>query len=135
MIEVVIALILVTGVLLIFASRDSVNVESISMKVYEQEALILREIQLNNSLRILILEADISSNWEDSQTAMPTRVTNQITRRTPNNLVCEARICFINQTCEYKELELGNIYAQSVAITSAEDIYSPRQLKIFCLVK
>jgi|APSaa5957512576_1039674.scaffolds.fasta_scaffold09833_3 hypothetical protein len=136
MIEVVIALLLITGVLLLLASRDFVKKESISMTVYEQEALILREIQLNNSLRQGILTlSPLPIEWNDFDSPDLTPVKEKIEKRTPTNLVCEAKICFMNQTCESPSSNKENIYSQSAAITSTNNLQDFRQLKLFCVVK
>ena len=136
MIEVVIALLLITGVLLLLASKDFVKIESISMKVYEQEALILREIQLNNSLRLAILTPNtIPIEWEDFVSFGLVSVKEKIEKRTPNNLACKAKICFMNQTCESPSSIKEDVYAQSAAITSTNTLQKFRQLKLFCVVK
>ena len=62
-------------------------------------------------------------------------VRNKINERTPADLICEARVCDLDKVCAMEQIIDADVYAQAVAITANNEIYSPRQLKLFCWKK
>jgi len=134
-VEAFIAILLITSVLLITISKGYILKEDISSRVYDAQLSILREIELNDGLRVEIVE-DIPTvpeggiNWDDG--LFPGDVKDKITSRTPNYLNCTAKICEINKICVLDDFIDGDVYAQSVVISATSDTYSPKQLKLFC---
>ena len=131
-IEAFAMILIITGILLTVLNKGYISKSDNSEKIYEIEQAILREIQLNNSLRneILALE-DLPIEWEN----FPLNVKNEIISEAPINFECDAQICNLNDLCSLnKEIE-KEIYVQKTIITANLEKYSPRKLKIFCWVK
>lgn len=132
-VESFVAILLITSVLLIVVNQGYFNQRDISLKVYEAELAILREIQLSSNLRGDILNSDVPMVWEDA--FFPEEIKNKINNRVPNYLSCKAKICSIDDFCILDEYFGKDIYAQPVTIMANKGEYNPRQLKLFCWVK
>ena len=132
LVEVFIAILLLTGVLLIVVNRiNPSDKNSLSIEISKKELAILRDIELNNSLRTDILGATIPVEWNNFGSELQ-NVKNRIIFLTPSNLECEAKICQINEECIMGGFSGENIYVESVIISADLYTYSPRQLKLFC---
>lgn len=130
-VEAFVVILLLIGVILIVLSDDSSESDTISEKIYSAETIILREVQLNNTLRAEILELT-SVPIESENSSFPILIETTMENRVPNYLECSAKICDLNDSCYLSEYPEEDTYAQSVAITSNLQMYNPRQLKIFC---
>ncbi len=128
--EAFIAVLLVIGAAIIVVG-GGIQIEGISEEVYDIEIAILREIQLNNTLRSEILETNGTIEWD----GFPSETKNKIIAKTPAWLECEGKICPPESMCLLEEESEKNVYVQSVLITSTLDIFNPRQLKLFCWEK
>jgi hypothetical protein len=139
-VEAFIAILLVASVALIVISRNA-GTRDISGRVYEAEISILREIQLNNSMRISILATQIptsDSGVESDNENFPSMIKTKIIQRTPGYLECKGKICASEDSCFLSNTgDIKEIYAQSVIIIVASGFttYSPKQLKLFCWQK
>ena len=131
--EAFIAVLLVIGIAIIVVG-GGIQIEGTSEKVYDIEISILREIQLNNTLREEILLTDEIIKWDDFSAQVP-KTKNKIQNKMVNWLECVAQICFPENPCLLEGESEKSIYAQSVLITSTLDIFNPRQLKLFCWEK
>lgn len=146
-VEAFIAVLLVTGVLLIFINNGYLGQgkSDYSEKIYNAQISILREIQLDPDLRVEILSVKsesmpVSSNLEG---VFPQQVLNKINERVTEYqyLNCTASLCELDKVCSYSsEVPNKNIYAQAVAISAEPSdpkliTFSPRQLKLFCWTK
>ena len=121
-------ILLITGILLIILNGESFQKDS-SQEIYEEQQGILREIQLNDSLRNDILNSiNLPVEWEE----LTGSVKNKIISKTPGYLECKAKICNENDVCVLNENSDKEVFVQKVIITSTLDTYSPRQLKLFC---
>jgi len=130
--ESFIAILIVFGVAIIVVG-GGIQREDISEEVYDVEISILREIQLNNTLRDEILDV-ISIPIKLNN--FPDGIQNKINSKIPGWLECNAQICSPESLCLLLEEESEeNVYAQSVLITSTLDTFNPRQLKLFCWEK
>ncbi|MAH03416.1 hypothetical protein CMI39_01370 [Candidatus Pacearchaeota archaeon] len=129
-VEAFIALLLIASVLLIVIDKGYITKKDISPKVYEAELSILREVELDDNLREDILKINLPMNWENE--SFPKSVKDRINERTPSYLECVAKICEMDKICALDEYLNKDIYAQSVVISANLEIYSPRQLKLFC---
>jgi len=133
-VEAFVTILLVAGVLLIVINQGYIGKTDISSQIYDVEISILREIQLNDTLRneilsvtppIEVTEDNVSQTW------------NKITDRTPGYLDCKAKICEMEELCQLDEYPEKDVYAESVAITTTLETEEVkyRQLKLFCWVK
>ena len=131
-VEAFVAVLLIAGVVLIIIDKEYLKKEDISSEVYDTELKILKEIQLNNTLRENILNAGTPPiNWSN----FPLIIKNKIINDMPDYLDCNAKICGIEDACTIDENSEKDIYVQSVIITSTLDTLNYRQLKLFCWVK
>lgn len=128
--EAFIAVLIVIGAAIIVVG-GGIQIEGISEKVYDIEISILREIQLNNTLRSEILITSGEIEWDE----FPSKTKNKIQNKMVNWLECVAQICLPENPCLLEGESEKSIYAQSVLITSTLDIFNPRQLKLFCWEK
>jgi len=129
-IEAFIAILLVSGVLLIVINKGYVGRADISEQVYQVQLSILREIELDCDLREDVLEAEteLDGGWE-----VPESVKIRINNRLPDYLTCTSKICKLDVICEAKDVPLEkDIYTQPVAIATEGDNPEFRQLKLFC---
>tara|TARA_Y100000034_G_scaffold122656_1_gene168398 strand:+ start:6285 stop:6710 length:426 start_codon:yes stop_codon:yes gene_type:complete len=129
-VEAFIALLLIASVLIIVIDKGYITKKDISSKVYETELSILREIELDDNLREDILNINLPMNWENE--SFPQEVKNRVNERTPSYLECKTKICELDKICALDKYPNKDIYAQSVVISANLEIYSPRQLKLFC---
>ena len=127
-IEAFVMILLITGILLVILNKGYVSKNDSSQKIYEDEQGILREIQLNDSLRQEILNVVLPVEWNN----FPENVKNKIISESPSYLKCEAKICNVNEICDINEISDKDIYVQQLIITATLEKYSPRQLKLFC---
>ncbi len=137
-VEAFIALMLITGALLIVINKGYIGKKDISEQVYSVQIAVLREIQLDDDLRASILnikEDELPVEWKDFENYGLEEVKNKIIERTPEYLYCEGKICKLDVVCSQEEFVERDVYAQSVAIAANLEKYSPRQLKLFCWVR
>ncbi len=128
--EAFVALLLVSGVILIVLSDGLLENEDRSSKIHDAELAVLRDIQVDETLREDILNAPIPIESIDE--GFPSDVEDRINLRIPNYLECIAKICEITSECDLDDSPEKSIYVQSVAITTTSGEYKPRQLKLFC---
>ena len=136
-VEAFFALLLVAGALLIVLNKGYIGKEDISARVYDLQLSVLREIELDDPLRLKILTAEREGcagictdpiPLEDGESGFPQDVQNKINNRMTEAFTCRSKICELNDYID------TDVYAQPVAITATLTEYSPRQLKIFCWV-
>jgi len=138
--EAVIAILLIASVLLIVVGQRSIQKNEDSLEIYKEEISILREVQLNNSLRADILESDnLPIGWDDFETNGLTEIKEKISLKIPDYLDCEAMVCNMTDNCILDRDSRKAIYAQSVVIAVNVDSLpdfnistDSRQLKLFC---
>ena len=130
-VEAFVAVLLIAGITLVILDKGYIGKSDISEGVYTQQEAILREIQLNNTLRGEILGATpLPVNWSNFPSLLITKL-----QEMPSYLECEGEICSINEDCVFSKTIEKDIYVRSVAITSAQGNYDARQLKMFCWLK
>ena len=134
-VEAFVSILLIISVFLIILGGWDIGETDTSSVIYETEIAVLREIQLDKSLREEILnfaEEDLPINWG---VGFPEGVKIKIEERKPDYLKCEAKICGLGNSCELENYEEKDVYVQSVLITVSPTQtieFSPRQLKLFC---
>jgi hypothetical protein len=133
-VEASIAILFITGVILVVINSNELESgDEVSLKILEEEISMLREIQLNNSLREEVLSVS-SFPVESGEAGFPQEVEDKINSSIPNYLECALKICSIDSECILTTEISKSIYAESVLITTIPESssYSPRKLKIFC---
>ena len=134
LVEAFIAIILIIGVLSIVIDKKSVE-KDVSSEVYNKENLILKKIQLNDTLRASVLNAIVPVSWDDDLN-FPPDIKNEI-NKIPADVKCFDQICDLDDVCIPSELGEENevdIYARSIVIAAENNIVNPtpKQLKLFC---
>lgn len=135
LVEAFVAIVLLTSVLLVITSANSSPRLNFQEEIYQMQGAVLRDIQLNESLRAEILNVQIDAmplEWEDFESEAP-KVRERIIFLSPKDLECSAQICIINEPCVLSDADDKEVYAKSVVISANATRYSPRQLKMFCI--
>ncbi len=134
--EAFMAVLIVAGVVLLVISRSETQNVDISPGVRDVEVSILREVQLNSTLRAEVLATTGEVEWTSFSSAAPgTKAKVEI--KTPVSLDCSAKICNPSSSCSLNSttMEEKNVYVESAMITSTLSNFNPRILKIFCWEK
>jgi len=131
-VEAFVSIMMIFGVALIVINSDKYTSEDdVTAKVYQTETAILREIQMNESLREYILGTSGAVEFEN----FPDDLKNLIEKRIPEYLDCTSKICGIQGICDADDIpEEKNVYVQSVMIAANSETYSPHILKLFCWI-
>jgi hypothetical protein len=132
-VEAFIAILLITGVVLVISENMDTNSNN-SEKVYEIETFVLREIELNDTLRGIVLNSEVPVEWEDFDSQLP-EIKKEINLRIPDYIECEAKLCAIEDACEAESPVEKDIYSRTTTIFANLNIYNPRQLKLYCWEK
>ncbi|MBU1129351.1 MAG: hypothetical protein KJ949_01845 [Nanoarchaeota archaeon] len=128
-IEAFVAVLLISSVLLIVLNRNSSENKNFSAEIYKSQVGILTEIQLNSSLRNEILKLEtLPVEWAGFSELLQMK----INETKLDYLICEGKICAVDELCELSLYEEKDIYAKSVIITANSEEFNPRQLKLFC---
>jgi len=131
--EAFISIMLIISILTIIVKNNYPNKGDASSKIYERETAVLREIELNKTLRGEILDLNsLPVEWGGN---FPENVKNKINEETQDYLECEAKICDIVDSCELDVYPEEEIFVQSVFIAGNLTKYAPRQLRLFCWMK
>ena len=131
-VEVFTAILIIAAVVLIAVQQSRGEDESAFERIHNDQILILRTIQLDNSLRAEISSSSLVVPVELTEAGFPATLKNKIESLIPNYINCSAKICATNDLCTLSTAEDKSIYAESVIISGTIDTYSPRQLKLFC---
>jgi len=136
-VEAFLAILLVAAVVIIVVENTNVRKEDSEKRISDAQILVLRDVQLNNTLRQDIVNTNGEIDWDDEEFPQP--VKGRIEERKPVWLGCVAKICgpvsecvLSDETINDLELRGENIYTQSVMITSTIEEYEPKVLKLFC---
>lgn len=127
------SILLFVGVVLIVASEKNKN-QDISEKIHNDEILVLRYIEFNDSLRQEITNTAGTVLWENFPTQAP-QTKNAIETKKPAYLNCEAKICNADDDCLFDKNIQKSVYAEPILVTSSLQKFSPRILKLFCWQK
>lgn len=136
-VEAFLSALLIIAVVLVVINQQTTqaNESQKSLSMYNQEVLILRYIELNNTLRGEVTSSSISDTslpLKSGDSQFPTLLNKTINSRTPSSLICQSQICKFNGPCDYSGNVEEGIYSQQVLITTDITVYHPRKLKIFC---
>jgi hypothetical protein len=128
-VEAFVAILLITGVVLILVGEGNIKNNSES-KIYTEQGYILQKIQSNDTLRTEVLNAtSLPKEWNAPD--FPPSIKGLINFEKPGYAECEGKICSIEDNCILSEKET-EVYARDILITSNLTFYSPRKLKLFC---
>lgn len=133
-VEVFIAILLLTGVLLVVIRSTTSKEDKVASGIYEKEIAILRDIELNGTLREEILSSDVPVEWDEFYSNLP-KTRNRLIFLIPTGLDCQAKLCELNDDCLIENFPKGSVYAKSLIVSANKGIYSPRQLKLFCRIR
>ncbi len=128
-------ILLIATVLLIILNKTTLSEAEKSELILDREYAILREVQLNNTLRNSTVTANVNGKiiWEDfNETNGLDLLKDMITARVPVQLICNAQLCELNDGCTFEKTIKGSVFARSSIITATIDVYSPKRLKLFC---
>ena len=127
-IEVFVSILLIAGIMAVVVNINAVQKPKISEQIYKDQALTLKIIQMDDDLRIDVLNDEVSKKINDT-----------IDETIPDYLECEAKICDLNIDSECnlnsEAIPEKEIYAKSVLITTTADEYKPKELKLWCWEK
>lgn len=127
-VEAFVTVLLIAGFLLIVVNEINTPADN-SQLIFDLEYAMLREVQLDNTLRDSILGLDLSLG----SVGAPNDVITKINNRKPNFLSCGAEICEIQDNCLSDSAPSNKeVFVQSAIITSNLSVYSPRKIKLFC---
>ncbi|MEK9185090.1 MAG: hypothetical protein AAB866_02930 [Patescibacteria group bacterium] len=136
-VEAFTSILLIAGALLIIINSLGLKIPDSSVFVYDSEYAILREIQLDNSLRgdiINVPQGNLPIEWSgfDSSNGLED-VKDKIESRAPGYLKCEAKLCGIDDICTITTApDDKDVFVQSAFFGSDQDSYAPRKLNLFC---
>lgn len=132
--EAFFALLLVAAVVIAVVSQINVKTAGYASRILDIERGILKEVELNYSLRTEVINTEGIVEWE----SFPTATRGKIQSLIPNYLTCVAKICEPTEECvlenEDEILGTNDVYADSILIYSSLERYNPRMLKIFCSI-
>ena len=122
MIEVFVSILLLAGVMTLILNVGDPQETRTSEIIYKEQALALKIIQLDDSLRKDVL-ADTAPN-------------NIIKETISSDFDCSSKICVLNEDCNLdslpEEAKNKEIFVKSTLITATIDDYLPKELKLFC---
>ncbi|MCA9487517.1 MAG: hypothetical protein KC516_00995 [Nanoarchaeota archaeon] len=132
--EAFIAILLLIVVISSIVISNNSNDNSLEKQVHEIESSILKEIQVNETLRSKVLsQSEIVKSGEEN---FPEILQMHLNNSAPPSLNCSGKICGFSDDCTLTEEELPqvnkDIYVKSTLISADHDIYSPKNVVIFC---
>jgi hypothetical protein len=136
-VEVFITIFLLTGVIFVVLKNSSSSENLLTPIIYKEEISILKEIEVNDTLRTEILNVlytNLPLEWENFNSSIP-RVYDKIISMTPSNLECVSKLCTLEDICTSEDLPHVSVYVKSLVLSADLNTYSPRQLKLFCIEK
>ena len=128
-------ILLIATVLLIILNKTTLSEAEKSELILDREYAILREVQLNNTLRNSTVTANVNGKiiWENfNETNGLDLLKDMIAARVPRQLICNAQLCELSDECTFEKTIKGSIFARSSIITATIEVYSPKRLKLFC---
>lgn len=131
--EVFVSIMIMSAAIVLFLNQNSFYKDNTEGEFNEKMENILRTVQRNDGLRGEILDASLPVEWGDFEVSGLTNTRTEIIAKTPGNLVCESKICYLEDNCLNLNTPADkNIYSITGYISADLDTYSPRQLKLFC---
>lgn len=133
-VEAFVAILLIMGIILVVIGKNEKSQEKDTpLQVYKTEIFVLRNVELNDTMRDEILSTSGTIEWDSGN--FPAQTKAAIEARIPSYLECSAKLCAPGEDCSLPGNKEGDVYAETVLITANLNVYNPRNLKIFCLKK
>lgn len=134
-VEAFVAILLITGVLLVVIDRGYLR-KDISREIINKQMDVLREIQINDSMRESIIKIEdvyLDTGIFIDNTHFPESVSGRIQDLAKEiDLNCTAKICKLELVCALDHYPDKDVYSRSITIATTLETYNPRQLRIFC---
>ncbi|MEX2017485.1 MAG: hypothetical protein WD876_03355, partial [Candidatus Pacearchaeota archaeon] len=131
-IEAFIAILLIGTVILLLTGQNSSS-EDISSLIYQDQLSMLRTVQLNDTLRSSVIQANTIPTMTDEE-SFPADVEAALNSKNPGYLNCKAKICALNAECLIENNADIDIYTANVAIFADIEDYNPRRLVLSCVL-
>ncbi|NCN51471.1 hypothetical protein GW931_00465 [archaeon] len=128
-VEAFLAILMLLGIIFLVVQSNNVNDKQRTF-IEKKEQEILMNIQVNNTLRQLILEETEFDIDSENDTFIPEL--KPYVNGTVLGAECFLKICLIDDTCNLNKEIDNSVYIKEVLITSSLDLYNPRKLRIFC---
>ena len=135
-VEAFFSVLLIGGIIIVAVGLyDESENPDISSGVFEDEMAMLKAVQLNDDLRASILgiaEGSLPLSMDD--TGFPEDVKTELGQKNPGYLICDAKICEIEQECLISNTASADIYVSQATIFANLETYNPRKLVLSCVV-
>jgi len=130
------AMIILTVLILVINQQGAKQQSSSSAIVYNAEISILRNLEMNSSIRSEILnirdsELPINTDNESFPAGVKNAIDASVSEFYPF-LSCDAQVCDPGSGCNYWKKASGELYSQDVLITANLTDYNPRKLELSC---
>src|SRR3972149_8332461 len=117
-VEAFVAVLLIGGVIILAVSQNDDGQDAeISAGVYEDQASMLNAVQSNETLRNSILGINgtiLPLGINDS--GFPADVNAKLEEKNPGYLLCDAKICLLEQECVIENTASSDVYASQATI-------------------
>ncbi len=134
-VEASVAILLIVIVLLIILNREYIEGADVSPIVNKKQVAVLREIELNETLRNSVLgvsESSLPIELESFPEDIKEKISNASVLKF---LECNAKLCKLDDNvCVFSSVD-KEIYVESVIITANLTAYNPKKLRLFCWMK
>jgi hypothetical protein len=132
-VEAFFAVVLIGAVLILVIEGNAESDGDISSGIYKDELAMLRAVQLNDSLRASVLGiSDASLPLSLNDLEFPSDVRAKTEEKKPSYLICNAKICEIDQECAIENAADANIYVSKATIFANLTVYNPRKIVLSC---
>ncbi len=128
-------ILLIATVLLLILNKTSLSESEKAEQISDRAYAILREVQLNNTLRASVVNVDVTGKiiWGNfNETNGLSLLKEMITDRVPKQLICEAQLCELSDECVLETNVDGSIFTRSALLSATNEMYNPKRLKLFC---
>ncbi len=130
------AMIILVVLILVINQQGTKQQSSSSTVIYNAEISMLRNVELNDSLRGEIIGVgDSLLPLNSDNQSFPAELKNEIDSLVSEYypfLSCGEQICDTVGECSYWKKSSGELYSQSVLITANVTDYNPRKFSLFC---
>jgi len=128
-VEAFLSIMLLLGLILLAVNNNRVSSKN-SEYILQKESDILSQIQMNNTLRQIVVQTT-----DYSLTSNDTAFNSELANYTKEDIIgynCYLKVCSPEGICNMNLNSQKHIYAKEVLIVSSQSEYNPKKLKIFC---
>lgn len=137
-VEVFISTALILGIVSLIVTDRHISGENIENEILAKQTLILKNIQLNDTLRDEIVNYGGIIPISSEDVDFPEKTLEKINLELSSDLECYVKLCEIGDTCLAEEIQMESekdVYARTIPIFANNALYSPKQVKLFCWKK